>query len=534
MDKSIRNAISQNENTIIVVMLIAFTILSQLLHVVGVNMLKVIIALGTFSLALAFAGNDLVNFIGVPLTGLSSIQHLVQDGGNPETYMMTALCASEPGQWYLLLAAGVIMVCALLFSKKAKNVLKTSVSLSSQNSTEEIFGTNPIARAIVRGSHSVGVGVMSKCPESLRRWLNGRFDTNRIQLEQEDAAFDLIRASVNLMLASSLIALGTSLKLPLSTTYVTFMVAMGSSLADRAWSRETAVYRITGVLSVIGGWFATAFVAFACSCVVATVLHFGGIPAKFIVFGVVIAILIRSMFRYKKNAAQKDKSSERFERIMQAGADTDVFPLIQEYNRQEWYDILRWESECFREIINGFLRDDLSKLKTVSKQLKILRKHIEHIRRQGTLCSKKLAAENRVLKNFFLFQVTDSIGNSLVALKQIEQPCKQHVDNNFPPLKMSHRKMLLRFEDEVCKVMDETARMIRDVKYESYDEIRNNLLAAGNRILAERKSEMTKHESENIRAEILYLTILYEAKALLDSVASIAKSSRKFLTEKNS
>lgn len=522
--------LAENETVLVAGMFVAFFILCHLLHAVKVNVLKVIIAFGTFSLALAFAGNDLVNFVGVPLTSLSSVQHLMAAGGNPQDFNMSFLQESEPGQWYLLMAAGLTMVFSLVFSKKARNVVKTSVSLAAQNSSEEIFGTNPVARALVRSSNGVVKFVTEFIPRKISDKINTRFNTKEMILEEEGAAFDLLRACVNLMLASSLIALGTSLKLPLSTTYVTFMVAMGTSLADKAWNRETAVYRITGVLSVIGGWFLTAFAAFASASAVATVLYFGGFPAIFGLFAVVIFVLIRSNLKYREN--KKGKAEELFDNILTAPPETKVYPLIQEYSRGEWSEILRWCADCYEKIIVGLLRENLGKLRSVNKQIKILKKHIQRNRRHGTLCTERLAQEDMVVKNFFLYQANDFMGDALFSLEQISSPCKNHVDNAFSPLDYEKRKELLRTASRVKIRIEKTASMIETMDFRNYSEVREQLREEGARIFDERKTEMMKGVSENIRAEILYLTILYESWALLDAVSSVAKASRKFLTLK--
>ncbi len=521
--------LSANEGLLLIGMFVGFFVISHILHAIGVNVLKVIIGFGTFSLALAFAGNDLVNFVGVPLTSLSSVQHLIADGGNAGDYTMGFLMQSEPGQWYLLMIAGIIMVMALVFSKKSHKVVKTSVALASQNSSDEIFGTNPVARALVRGTHATARFISARIPAGMSAWIDKRFNMKDMILE-EDAAFDLLRASVNLMLASSLIALGTSLKLPLSTTYVTFMVAMGTSLADRAWSRETAVYRITGVLSVIGGWFLTAFAAFASAFVIALALHFGGFPVIFILFAFVIFILVRSNLKYKETA--KDKTTERFEKILEASPETKVYPLIQNYNREEWGEMLHWSAECYSQIVNGLLREDLGQLRSVHKQVKILKKHIERNRRHGSLCTERLAKEDMVIKNFFLYQANDFMGDTLFSLQQISAPCKSHVDNDFTPMNNDKRKKLLRFARDVQARIDEAADMVKEMDFYKIESVRENLHDLGQKILMERKSEMLKGDPTNIRTEILYLTILYESWALLDSVSSFAKSSKKFLTEK--
>ena len=244
--------IQDNTLLLITVFFVFFTLLMQVLHWLKVNVFKVVVLMGTFALALAFAGNDLVNFIGVPLAGFSSfIDYTANGSGNPDNFLMTSLLGPAKTPWYFLIGAGAIMVYALCTSKKAHAVIKTSVDLSRQDEGEETFGSTPIARTIVRFSMALANGISRITPNSTKKWLDTRFRKDEAIIA-DGAAFDLVRASVNLVLAGLLIALGTSLKLPLSTTYVTFMVAMGTSLADRAWGRDSAVYRITGVLSVIG------------------------------------------------------------------------------------------------------------------------------------------------------------------------------------------------------------------------------------------------------------------------------------------
>lgn len=525
-----RETVSNNEGLILIAMFVIFFVISHLLHLLKINVLKVIIAFGTFSLALAFAGNDLVNFVGVPLTGLSSLKTLLVSGGAPDTFTMESLLKPESGQWYLLMIAGLIMVCSLIFSKNSWKVVHTSVALSSQGTSDEIFGTNPIARAMVRGCRNTVNLFATYMPEFVTKMVNSRFDQKQIILEK-DASFDLLRAAVNLMLASSLIALGTSLKLPLSTTYVTFMVAMGTSLADRAWSRETAVYRITGVLSVIGGWFATAFIAFAASSIVATTAYFGGMPAKFILFALVMLVLIRSFT--KKRVTEKDEAELQFEKILKAGPDTKVYPLVREYSSSEWAKILYWCSENYVNVVDGFLREDLGELRSVGKQIKILKRHTDKIRRQSPICSEKLAKEDMVAKNFFLFQANDFMVDTLSSLRHIEVPCFQHVDNGFSNLNNAKRKILLRLSCNVRELILAAATMFENSNFTDYDLVRTNILQECIRIHKQRKQEMLYANSENVRGEIVYLTILYETWALLNSVASLVKSGKKFMVQKD-
>ena len=262
MTAEVKEIINQNTWLIIGGSIAVFSMLMTLLSALKLPVLKCVVLFGTFALAMAFAGNDLVNFVGVPLTGLEAYQdYIANSNGDAQGFMMGSLMESAHTPAPYLIAAGVVMVLALVFSKKAQNVVKTSVDLSRQDEGDEMFGSSGVARTLVRTSRSIASELAMVMPTYVSGWINSRFNADAAVLKQ-GAAFDEIRAAVNLVLAGALVALGSSLKLPLSTTYVTFMVAMGTSLADRAWGRESAVFRITGVLSVIGGWFITAGVAF--------------------------------------------------------------------------------------------------------------------------------------------------------------------------------------------------------------------------------------------------------------------------------
>ena len=327
--------IQDNTLLLITVFFVFFTLLMQVLHWLKVNVFKVVVLMGTFALALAFAGNDLVNFIGVPLAGFSSFMDYTANGsGNPDNFLMTSLLGPAKTPGYFLIGAGAIMVYALCTSKKAHAVIKTSVDLSRQDEGEETFGSTPIARTIVRFSMALANGISRITPNSTKKWLDTRFRKDEAIIA-DGAAFDLVRASVNLVLAGLLIALGTSLKLPLSTTYVTFMVAMGTSLADRAWGRDSAVYRITGVLSVIGGWFITAGAAFTFCFFVALVLHYGGNISIIVLIGIAVFILIRSQVMYKKRKA-KEQGNETLKQLMQTTDSEEALQLMRKSSARCW------------------------------------------------------------------------------------------------------------------------------------------------------------------------------------------------------
>ena len=326
--------IQENTWLLIATFFVFFTILMQVLHWLKVNVFKVVVLMGTFALALAFAGNDLVNFIGVPLAGFSSFMDYTANGaGNANGFLMTSLLGPAKTPWYFLIGAGAVMVYALCTSKKAHAVIKTSVDLSRQDEGEETFGSTPIARTVVRISMTLANSISRIMPSGTKDWFNSRFRKDEAIIA-DGAAFDLVRASVNLVLAGLLIALGTSLKLPLSTTYVTFMVAMGTSLADRAWGRDSAVYRITGVLSVIGGWFITAGAAFTICFFVALVLHYGGNISIIALIALAVFILIRSQVMYKKRKA-KAQGNETLKQLMQTSNSEEALQLMRKHTRKE-------------------------------------------------------------------------------------------------------------------------------------------------------------------------------------------------------
>lgn len=322
MTADVKAMINDNTWEILGICFVAMSVQMTVLSLVRVNILKVVVLMGTFALAMAFAGNDLVNFVGVPLTGLDAYQDYMANGQaqGVDGFLMLSLQDSAHTPVYFLFAAGVVMVLSLIFSKKAQNVVKTSVDFSRQDEGDEMFGSSGVARAIVRSSQKINEFILPFIPQRLINWIDTRFNTGSIstlpfkgEVSQSDGeglpAFDMVRASVNLVLAGLLVALGTSFKLPLSTTYVTFMVAMGASLADRAWSRESAVFRITGVLSVIGGWFITAGVAFILCYLVTNAMYFGSYVVMGIAIVIAIVLLIRSNLKYKEKASMKRRSS---------------------------------------------------------------------------------------------------------------------------------------------------------------------------------------------------------------------------------
>ena len=369
MPDSYKNWINENTSFLVFYCIIGFTILMQFFYWLRINVFKIVVLLGTFALALAFAGNDLVNFIGVPLAGFSSYMDITSQPGtvNPGTYLMTSLMGSAKTPWYFLIASGTIMVIALFTSRKAQNVVKTSLDLSRQEEGEEAFGTSPVARVIVRVSSNMASSIQNIIPVKTKQWIDSRFNQDEAILK-EGAAFDLIRASVNLVLGSLLIALGTSLKLPLSTTYVAFMVAMGTSLADRAWGRESAVYRITGVLSVIGGWFITAGAAFFICFFVTLIIHYGGFVAIIILVALAIFLLIRSQFAFNKKLTQQ-KGNPTVTKLMSTHDTEEALTLLRKHTREELSGILDTAANTFDHTVTAFMSESYRGLRKTMNRI---------------------------------------------------------------------------------------------------------------------------------------------------------------------
>ena len=299
---------SNNTLPIVATLFVVLSIVFQLLILVAnVNVFKIIILAGTFALAFAFAGNDLVNFVGVPLAALDSYNEWVASGAAADTFTMEGLLKPTVANTFLLLLAGLVMVLTLWFSKKAQIVIQTSINLSSSNSGEhEQFGSSLPGRMIVRASMGFGRLVNQFIPMGVKKGIDSRFEPKKLQHGETPLPFDYVRASINLVVSAVLIASATSLKLPLSTTYVTFMVAMGSSFADGAWDRETAVYRISGVLTVISGWFLTAFTACSAAAIVCVMVMMGGTYMMVALMLFVLTLLVRSNFLKSHSAEQKE------------------------------------------------------------------------------------------------------------------------------------------------------------------------------------------------------------------------------------
>ena len=433
MTPGLKAWISDNTTLIILSCLAFFTLLMQLLHICRVNVLKVIVLMGTFSLAVAFAGNDLVNFIGVPLSGLASYQDFIANGGgDAKGFLMDSLNGPANTPVYFLIGAGVIMVVSLATSKKARNVTKTEIGLGSRQAGDEMFGSSRIARRLVRWALTFIAWVRSVTPLRVRRWFARRFNADEAIVDH-DAAFDLVRGSVNLVLAGALIALGTSLKLPLSTTFVTFMVAMGTSLADRAWGRESAVFRITGVISVIGGWFLTAGAAFIGAGMIVAAMHYGGQWVMLLLAALTVFIIIRSNRRFGKKA-EEDNGDALFQTIISTHDKDAAWPLLMMYITEQQQKFMAYAAEKYRDITSAFISENSGVLGKAESSLARQKTTLKNARRKETLCLRQLTREMAIEKSTWFYLANNCCMGILYNLRRINEVCKEHIDNNFHPL----------------------------------------------------------------------------------------------------
>ncbi|WP_455587751.1 anion permease [Bacteroides sp.] len=512
---------------------VGFTILMQVLHWLKVNVFKVIVLLGTFALAMAFAGNDLVNFIGVPLAGYSSFIDYTSNGiaDGPNGFLMTSLLGPAKTPWYFLIGAGAIMVYALCTSKKAHNVIKTSVDLSRQDEGEESFGSTPIARTLVRISMSIANGISEIVPEETKRWINSRFRKDEAIIV-DGAAFDLVRASVNLVLAGLLIALGTSLKLPLSTTYVTFMVAMGTSLADRAWGRDSAVYRITGVLSVIGGWFLTAGAAFTICFFVAMIIHFGGTIAIVALIALAAFSLIRSQIIYKKKKA-KEKGSETLKQLMQTSNNDEALQLMRKHTREELSKVLEYAESNFELTVTSFLHENLRGLRRAMGATKFEKQLIKQMKRTGTVAMCKLDNNTVLEKGLYYYQGNDFASELVYSIARLCEPCLEHIDNNFNPLDAIQKGEFGDVAENITYLIQKCRKKLEANDYNLFEkEIRSaNDLNAQLSYLKRQELQRIQSQTGSVRVSMVYLTMVQEAQNVVTYTINLMKVSRKFQLE---
>jgi len=528
MSDDIKNYFLTNTWEILLYSFIGWTLLFQILtSVFKLNILKVIVLAGTFALAMAFAGNDLVNFIGVPLAGFESYKSFIaHPGADPNSFLMNSLAGKVHTETYMLLIAGAIMVLTLWFSKKARSVIKTSVDLSRQDDGDEKFGSFILARIMVRYNATMLNGFRKITPAPVKRFIEKQFtlpekDKN---VKKEDApAFDMIRASVNLVVASILIAIGTSLKLPLSTTYVTFMVAMGTSLADKAWGRESAVYRITGVIAVVGGWFFTAFIAFVISFLVAMLLYYTGVVGLLILV-TFIAILVFNTYRsFKRKEKEKEEEINKIENIEDANIIT-----ISKNNVIESLSTIKG---LYSDISKHLTEKERRKLKTDIKNVKTLNERVKYLKDHVYKVIDKLKSDPVDTSHYYV-QVLDYLRETAHCLTYMAKPSYDYLDNNHPDLIDVQNEEINHIRIEIIKFYNSLIDVIENCRYEDVDK----LILMKDELVVEiekyRKNQIRRVKKEQVgtRNSMLFLGLLHETKNLLLHSINLLKSHRDFIT----
>lgn len=520
------------ENTMYLVggCFVVSTVLMQVFHWCKINVFKIVIFMGTFALALAFAGNDLVNFVGVPLAAYSAYQDFAANGaGQADTFMVSSLNENAKTPFIFLFLSGVVMVYALATSKKAQNVVKTSVDLSRQDEGEEMFGSSRVARSIVRGANNVNEFFSKYTPKPLVRWIDARFNKDEAILAQ-GAAFDLVRASINLVLSGLLIALGTSLKLPLSTTYVTFIVAMGSSLADRAWSRESAVFRITGVLNVIGGWFLTAGIAFSACALVTIAMYYGGAVVMALFVFVAVFILIKSNFSTKRKD-ETDYEEQLFKGIMNAKDKAECWGLLKKHVCATQQEMLDFVWKTYEDVVNGFVDEDLKTLRRAVKRIDAEKSRRKKLRQRELVGMRRIDKRISLEKNTWFHLASNSGEQMLYCLKRMSDPCKEHVDNNFNPLSRECIEEILPVKKKIVDYLMRSERIVEDRDYEHIDALLAEEEAYKQQLSEMRRAQEDRIQmdlSQGLKVSLVYLNLLQETQELLSDLRHYLRAFKRF------
>lgn len=537
LPENVRDYIDEHTNWLLLCTFVASTFFMQILHLLKVNIFKFTVLMGTFALAMAFAGNDLVNFIGVPLAGLDSYQDFTANahGASADTFLMSSLMESAKTPPLYLMFAGVVMILAMATSKKAQHVIKTSVDLSRQDEGDEMFGSSRAARAIVRSSQSIIESVRRIFPASVRQWINNRFNTNEVELTDDKAAFDVVRAAVNLVIASMLITFGTNHKLPLSTTYVTFMVAMGSSLADRAWSRESAVFRVTGVLSVIGGWFITAGVAFLACALVCLTMWYGGVIVQSGFMVLVVFLLYRSNRQYKERSAKTKQADDSFRLMMRTRDPELVWELLRSHVRDTQTKVCQYVMDQYNVVVESFVMRNVRALRQSRKSLRRELDTLKKIRRQELLGLRRSPMDIAIERNTWFHVGVNSDQQYVYTLQRMLVPIKEHVDNNFNPLPKAYITEYEPIRRKVNELMRSTCELISTGQYGSYRDTLAEADGCKDELSVVRKTHLNRMQKSQdtglLQVDLVYLNLLQETQQLLSVMRHQLRSAKKFMEE---
>ncbi len=531
MSSDIKDYIKGNTLQIIGISFVAwFIILQVILLLTKFNVMKFIVLMGTFALAMAFSGNDLVNFIGVPLAGYESFQTYMADTSvDPDGLLMSSLAGKVKTPIMFLLLAGLIMVLTLFLSKKAKSVMKTSLDLGRQDDGYERFSSSMASRAIVRGFTRLSYKINAILPDSLIAKIEKQFDETAFTktqkgLGKEAAAFDLLRAAVTLVVASILIAIGTSFKLPLSTTYVTFMVAMGTSLADGAWGRESAVYRITGVLSIIGGWFATALSAFTVAFVLAIIFYYGGMIAIAISIILALWVMYRSHLTHTKRVEDQE---DMFDDVHEETTISKAKMMVK--SSKNIVTVLEKIKKILSETLVGLSNENLKHLNSTYKNFLKVNKRTKKLKDNVAKTIAKLD-DNSVEAGLYYVQVLDYLREITHSMFHITKPSLEHVDNNHKPIIKEQEAELAHITTSINTLLD---RVIETVGKQDCSDV-TSIVATQESILEgiviARKKQVQRIKAHEVgtRNSMLYLNILAECKNLVLFTINLLKAQRDF------
>ena len=525
--KDVKFLIEGNTLGIIAGSFIIWSVISQLLiKIFNINILKLIIGIGTFSLAMAFSGNDLVNFVGVPIAAWNSYQAWEISGVAADAFSMGVLAKKVPSNIWLLLIAGAIMVITLWTSSKAQNVIKTGIDLSRQGEGHEKFQPNPLSRVVVRAAMSLNKGIGFIVPKSTLNFIDSKFQKPVIELPKDKTyelpAFDLVRASVNLIVAGILISIATSMKLPLSTTYVTFMVAMGTSLADRAWGRESAVYRVAGVLNVIGGWFLTAITAFLAAALVAYLISWDMVMIP-ILLAIVAFLIGRNtlIHREKSKNVKKREYIERSELITINGVIEESADHISE--------VINRVNKLYSNVVNDLADHDLNKLRKTDKHVKKLNDEIDGLK-DGVFYFIKSLDETSVQASRFYIMVLGYLQDVAQSISYISRASYKHVNNNHKNLKKAQLKDLEKIDNQLSSILSKEAAIFENRALDNLNELlieKNELLKSVSLSIESQVSRIRRDESSP-KNTTLYFSVLLETKDLIKALMNLLETYEEF------
>ena len=520
-NETLSNFLDNNLALIIIVSSIFWIIISHLINtILKFSIYTIVICAGTFALALAFAGNDLVNFIGVPIAGYQSFLAWVDSGLSADNYTMEILSEKVAAPTEILLGAGAIMIVTLWTSSKAKSVIKTSIDLSNQEETVERFQPNFLSRFLVKTASNIQDKITAVIPENSQKFVANQYikpKPNNLILKKDRPAFDEIRASVNLVVAAILISIATSYKLPLSTTYVTFMVAMGTSLADKAWGSDSAVYRVAGVINVIGGWLLTALIAFTASGIIATILYYLGKSGLFILVVVVVFVLTKNYFAHQ-NRRKIEIKEEKLDIVESKSIKGVIFESSKNIS-----NFTKRANKLILKILEGIGTQDLNILKENKNFVKKLKSDLERIGDDVFYFVKNLDETSTEITSKFHMNVLEELENITDSISSLSSLTHKHINNNHRGLTFNQIRELKELEDELDEFF---TRIVKTFKAKNYTEISEifevkEKLVSSLELKIKSQISRTRKDESSPRNTRLYFEILNKMKTIITHYVQI-------------